>query len=686
MRKQKKLKSVGYTVPQPIAVVKKPTKESTMDTDKERGREKGEIPIEEEDNLETNPAEDKKEEKSRYKIERNYFLVKENEPKHVTKHIYEVDYMTHFKDWKICNETTLLNRMLLDYLEALRTYEDEGKFDRDRGKKQTKDRDRYVKQPEEKKFEDKGFTRSSIVTSKISEPIKSTANTADVDLKQWGRKDVSKEEEQAKLFLENLEKERQKDPLKNELTEFLNMMTVDNYDEIKQNILKKIRDNVEDQYKFLEVLFKKAVHEKAFVFLYAKLCKDLDKDLPQKSEKAQADKNAKVTTVPSKMRTRLLDICKEIFKSEGNTKLDQYVKVTDADEREAKLRKFLLGNVNFIGELINTQTLSKKIVFGCLNNLFARVEKPDTEKLLRQINLEAIVILLDKFGTMINKQDKKIKPEDLSDFNKRIDEYIKKLNEVKNDESLPGHIRYKVINLIEKRKAGWEESKFEKNVVAKSRDEVRQQYESDQQLNSTAIKSGPGGKKLDQEAVNSKIRDDLVAWKDHIKEQHAAEDYTWEIVDNLLRVNKNSLADILTAFGENCIDYVEKPEDLQLSYGYIREIIVFYSKKLNDRDRTEIVDACLYLLKYLNDISLDNNLLIDVWGGVVYLLEYYRIFNFFDLDKLTDLQEDQIKCIFDVINKALDYYENRDNKINDLLNIGLIKANKSTFLNTVQHS
>jgi hypothetical protein len=205
-------------------------------------------------------------------------------------------------------------------------------------------------------------------------------------------------------------------------------------------------------------------------------------------------------------------------------------------------------------------------------------------------------------------------------------------------------------------------------------------------LNSTAIKSGPGGKKLDQEAVNSKIRDDLVAWKDHIKEQHAAEDYTWEIVDNLLRVNKNSLADILTAFGENCIDYVEKPEDLQLSYGYIREIIVFYSKKLNDRDRTEIVDACLYLLKYLNDISLDNNLLIDVWGGVVYLLEYYRIFNFFDLDKLTDLQEDQIKCIFDVINKALDYYENRDNKINDLLNIGLIKANKSTFLNTVQHS
>ena len=144
----------------------------------------------------------------------------------------------------------------------------------------------------------------------------------------------------------------------------------------------------------------------------------------------------------------------------------------DPDEREIKVKKFILGNVNFIGELINIQLLSKKIVFQCIDNLFKRFEKEEGDDKLRLINLEAIVILTDKFGTLINKQKTKIKPEDLKDFTSKVDNIMAKLDTVQKEANLPGYIKYKIINLIEKKKAGWEETQFEKNIIAKGKEEA----------------------------------------------------------------------------------------------------------------------------------------------------------------------------------------------------------------------
>ena len=133
----------------------------------------------------------------------------------------------------------------------------------------------------------------------------------------------------------------------------------------------------------MDVLFNKSVNEKAYVKLYAKLCKEFDKKLPQKTppkedknndkkeaekKEEEKDKNNSTAANPPKekdkdkdkdknapapvkkqtsiMRTKLLDKCREIFKIENNEKFDQYIKVQDPVEREIKLKKFVLGNVN----------------------------------------------------------------------------------------------------------------------------------------------------------------------------------------------------------------------------------------------------------------------------------------------------------------------------------------------------
>ena len=608
-------------------------------------------------------------------VEKFYFI---KDGKSSKNNIYDINYLLSFKSWKICNEQTLLNDMLKDHLNKMKIWEDErqkgykadkkgGRSNRDsymseRGGQQQIQRSTIVPVIEDKT----SFTRSTI---KLDTPL--IVSGSGMDLGKWGRKDMSEAERLAQEFKTKFEESRKLDPVRNELTELLNILTVDNYDEVKQSIFEKIKDQVENQMKFLEVLFKKAVSEKSFVSLYAKICKDLDREVPQKNEKDPRT---------SQMRAILVDKCREIFKTD-NSKVDQYIKVSDPEEREAKLKKFLLGNVNFIGELINAKLLSKKIVFQCINNLLVRIEKQDEDqKLIKQINVEAIVILMDKFGTLINKHDAKMKPDELYDFNAKIDGYLNKLHSIQEaDENLPGHIRYKIINLIEKRNRGWEESKVDKSSVAKGMKEVREDHENDQRT------PGARSNKLDQEIVNNKIRDDLYAWRDHVRNGYAAEDYHWEITDALVRKHKNSVADILTAFGENCIDFIGKEDDIHTAYLYFREIINYFGPRLERKDKMELLDVTLYFLQNLNDFSLDNNLLVHVWGGIIYLLESYRIFNFLDLDKLKDVNEDQLKTMFEVINTCLSYYsENRAEKITELSNnVNLIKNNQVLFQSIV---
>jgi len=73
------------------------------------------------------------------------------------------------------------------------------------------------------------------------------------------------------------------------------------------------------------------------VVLYAKLCKDLDGKLPQKFDK---NSNAKTRV----FRLKLFEKCKKILKDELEN-IDKYIgKCSDQEEREVKMKQFLLGS------------------------------------------------------------------------------------------------------------------------------------------------------------------------------------------------------------------------------------------------------------------------------------------------------------------------------------------------------
>lgn len=286
----------------------------------------------------------------------------------------------------------------------------------------------------------------------------------------------------------------------------MNTITIDNFAETKQAIMDLIiqgKDDQENQEKFIEVLFKKAVTEKSYVVIYARLCKEVDRELTPKDENLKSSITAKKPAAKtSAFRTKLLEKCKNVFKNEDQDEVSLYKNIKDPEEKLQRQKAFLLGNVYFIAEMIINKILSKKVVNQCINNLFARVEKLENENdFMKYLCLEGIVILTDKFGTLVNREDTKIKAEDQQKFNEDIDGYLNRLNDIQeNDKTLPGYIKFKVINLIEKKNKDWEESIVESTRKIKGKDEVREEHEMEQR-GGIPIKTSRAGSKFDQDTV-----------------------------------------------------------------------------------------------------------------------------------------------------------------------------------------
>ena len=197
--------------------------------------------------------------------------------------------------------------------------------------------------------------------------------------------------------------EKEVDVIKKDLKDLLNKLTPDNYNVIKELILKIIKEDIQAQDKFIDVLFQKAVLEDAYVTLCSKLVKDLDKDLPQKTQRKGKNKKEY-----SEMRTHLIDKCRTFFKIENNEQFDEYIKEKDPEDRRNQLKKIFLGNVNFITELIKIKILSKKVGPDCLKNLYERYQKAEPDKTLRELIIEALIVFTENFGRIIYEQEKKM--------------------------------------------------------------------------------------------------------------------------------------------------------------------------------------------------------------------------------------------------------------------------------------
>ena len=166
--------------------------------------------------------------------------------------------------------------------------------------------------------------------------------------------------------------------------------------------------------------------------------------------------------------------------------------------------------------------------------------------------------------------------------------------------------------------------------------------------------------------------DDLEAWKN---EDHDHFDWT-----NVEKIKKNGLSTVLKCFSEAIVDAIGRQDDIETAYSYIKAIISYYSNNLYNYDRADMISVTLNCLEYLSDYTPDNHYLTDIWAKVLNLLIDHKLFIYKDLEKLSNLNDDQIECITTVVCKAIK--ENGDDSLieNELLKLSFFKASKKLLL------
>ena len=527
-----------------------------------------------------NQEKEKKEKEEREKIQ------KEKEEKIKKEYIYSYEYLIQFETWEISNQTELLPEETLNHINKIEeTLKEMNIF--------------YPKQKSKCNY-------SNCNTSKSS-----SSSNVSFSMEQWARKDYSKEIKVAEENKIKLKESDEKDKTKNELRELLNILTKDNYDNVKCKILEIIKENVKLQEQFLGIFFLKAVREKSYGELYAKLCKYLNRELPQKSKKNEKAKNPS-----SFFREKLIEKCREILKS---TNFDKYIKEDDPIEKQIKIKKFILGNVNFLTELIKIKLLSKKIMPECIDYLFEKY-KNETDTHLKLIHVESIVIFTDKFGSLVHSGKNNMKSEEIKLFKKKLEEIFEKLEKVKNDKELRGHIKYLIINLIEKKKNNYEESQFEKSLRAKSKQELEEELIKKEKSKQKEENEEINKKEQEQEEINEKIKNDLNEYKDMIEEEGNTDKYPWSITTELYDEKLKSFDDILEGYITSSADFIEKKnENIKYARDYIRELITYYNEKMKEEEKIDLQKRIFDLFEFVIDLAFETPKIYDIYSYVLFI-------------------------------------------------------------------
>ena len=236
-------------------------------------------------------------------------------------------------------------------------------------------------------------------------------------------------------------------PILSDILENLNLMTPKNYSLVKNQILKLLNNNDNNiSMEFVNILYSMGVNQIKFQRMYSKLFKDIDK-FQNKKDKSK-----------SIVRTHLMKLCKSNFKK---------IKI------KLESIKNISNDINFIGELINAQMVSKKVGLQCLTHLINKFQRYNSEKDLinrkeeKYLYLNSILNLLNIFGTCVYfYQKEKIRENELNYFKNEISKNMELLNEIlldKKNSDMPSQIKLNLRRLIKKSENGWKLTYIEQN-------------------------------------------------------------------------------------------------------------------------------------------------------------------------------------------------------------------------------
>ena len=641
---------------------------------------------------------------NRKEMRKNYLLQIQNSI--INKRIYAFEEIISYKNKKICLNNNLLSSEVIKHCyEISNNIEHKDSF-KANYKNIVMNSNNYVYN---------GKNNSNNLTNKEKES----------SMGQWARKDMTKEIEEAEKYIKELNSKMSKDNYKHKIIEVLNTLTVDNYKNILNKMIEMLflSDNpknnkvelnkteylLHNQCIFVEIILDKATIEKGYVVLYAKLCADLFIHLIKLIKEYNNAEIGNQIINGENLKTILTTECRQRFE-ECTSISSLSEKANEFEKKEIFLifKKKFLGNMDFIAELINVKILSQTKGFEFLDILYKRYKEIKNNDKIKFLNLEGAVTLLTKFGRII--MDRK-NPKHVQNLDNYINDNLYPI--ISNDDSknndnkgLPNYLKFKIINLIEKKKNNWNDSLYEQSIVAKgknnnisiSHDLTDSNINIDESLLDNQKNMNNINKEKEEDNIIILLKNDIENYVSFLTEHNITNkqelndynnqnensdinnEYDWSISEELIIKTKNELEEIIRCYIEVCIDYVTKEKNIFFCNEYIKNIVNYYSLDLT-KDEIEKVHKSMNDL-YLNieDICIDNYFMLEVMGYLLLILLNNNLFYIEDLNKFINEDKDRIIKISQVIKFTIAHSEDKCKELyHNFRKIELYSDNKNIF-------
>ena len=282
------------------------------------------------------------------------------------------------------------------------------------------------------------------------------------------------------------------------------------------------------------------------------------------------------------------------------------------------------------------------------------------------IILEALIELLDAFGKVVFERGKK-------EYIDIIDEFIEKELIKYSQIEVPGFIKYKIINLIDKKNNQWKDSLFQQSTVAKGKKEASS-------INVIKVEDPVKEVPKEEDSNVTIVKKDLLKWIDYKGEDY---EYNWTTIESLYKTVGN-LGIIVTFFVDASIDIVNTSAKLVKANSYISIIIEFYLQFMMRNELDTMASMMIKLLLTIDDIIGDNKYMIDILGNLLYILLNSRIIIMKKLNLFEKKDKNTIKNLALIVKSAIEHSGAKKKRMyNDFSQVKLFKDNASIFKQNV---
>jgi hypothetical protein len=233
----------------------------------------------------------------------------------------------------------------------------------------------------------------------------------------------------------------------------LNKLTIEKFETVSDQI---INIGIADEHilsAVISIIFEKALDEPNFGAMYALLCLRLT----QKLHIAQPWTGEGLKNM---FRISLINKCQQEFQKNSkwseedgssaeerkarrkileSLSPEEKLKFAEEEYERAKLKRRVLGNMRFVGELFMKGLIGEKIMHSCVMQLLSSVSDPEEE------DIESLCKLMTTIGAKIDHEAAK----------PHMETYFARITEVSNNKKLSSRIRFMLMDLIDLRKNNW---------------------------------------------------------------------------------------------------------------------------------------------------------------------------------------------------------------------------------------